>query len=52
MTISGGNPSIFLSSTVCVVLAVMIAGSLLFPLWQGYQLRRKARLVQDRSPAA
>ena len=43
MTISGGNPLIFLSSTVCVVLAAMTIVSLGAPIVQEARKRRRAQ---------
>lgn len=40
MTISEGNPAIFLSSTVCAVLALMILFSIFAPMIQQYRRRR------------
>ncbi len=44
MTISSGNPSIFLSSTVCVVLALLSVASLATPVLQHMRKRRDARV--------
>lgn len=49
MTISGGDPSIFLSSMICVILALMTVGSLATPLIQQHRrLRRAAESARPR----
>jgi putative tricarboxylic transport membrane protein len=42
MTISSGNPMIFLSTTVCLILAAFTVASLLTPVIQTLRRRRKA----------